>query len=77
MMKLSKTHIKQIIKEEIESFEQTNDIDVILASLKQSMIEMKQEDPRAYKDWLNKLTYLKEDIEKDLRQAKRWNTFEK
>ena len=88
-MKITKSQLRQIIKEQLEeghmlypsdmdsSREQDHDIDSILKSLRQSMIEMQQlEDMKTYEGWLKKLIYMKEDIVQDLRQAKRWNSFE-
>ena len=44
----------------------------LLLLLEKSLSEMELVDPKAYREWKNRVLYLAQDVEKDLRQAKRW-----
>jgi hypothetical protein len=49
----------------------------LVSLLEKSLSEMELVDPKAYRDWKRRVLYLAQDVERDLRQAKRWAEFEK
>lgn len=45
----------------------------IFESIKDSLSRMQKVEPKTASRWLDKITWLKEDLEKDTRQAEKWS----
>lgn len=54
---------------------QDPDVYTLIDNIKEHMSRMKEEDPRAYRDWELRIQNLHDGLEKDLKQAIRWNSF--
>lgn len=50
-------------------------IDEILEKIKVDLLKLKEEDLRSYNNFLDQLSLYQENLESDLKQAIRWNSF--
>lgn len=50
-------------------------IDEILEKIKVDLLKLKEEDLRSYNNFLDRLSLYQENLESDLKQAIRWNSF--
>jgi GH25 family lysozyme M1 (1,4-beta-N-acetylmuramidase) len=76
-MNTNEKQLKKLIENIVSDMMQDPDVYTLIDNIKEHMSRMKEEDPRAYRDWELRIQNLHDGLEKDLKQAIRWNSFPK
>jgi len=76
-MNINEKQLKKLIENIVSDMMQDPDVYTLIDNIKEHMSRMKEEDPRAYRDWELRIQNLHDGLEKDLKQAIRWNSFPK
>ena len=76
-MNINEKQLKKLIENIVSDMMQDPVVNTLIDNIKEHMSRMKEEDPRAYRDWELRIQNLHDGLEKDLKQAIRWNSFPK